>query len=138
MQCECHSGLPYLECCGAYHSGKQLPESALVLMRSRFSAYARKLPDYIMETTHPESPSLLEDRKEWRASIEDFCRHTEFRGLKIHEFVEGVQEAFVIFFAHLIRHGADVSFVENSRFIKLGDRWLYHSGHIEESQPRRK
>lgn len=131
MQCECHSGLPYLECCADYHSGKMLPESALVLMRSRFSAYARHIFDYIMETTHPENPSFSRNREEWRKSIEEFCKHTEFRGLKIHEFVEGEREAFVTFFAHLIQRGTDISFIENSRFIKVGDRWLYHSGHVE-------
>ena len=131
MECQCHSGLPYLECCAEYHTGKQLPESAMVLMRSRFSAYARKVPDYIMKTTHPENPSYSRDKDEWRQSIIDFCQHTEFRGLKIIEFVEGENEAFVTFHAHLIDRGKDISFIENSRFLKVGDQWLYHSGHVE-------
>lgn len=131
MECQCHSGLPYSDCCRDYHQGKAFPESALVLMRSRFCAYARHLDNYIIKTTHPENPSYTSDKKKWKKSIEDFCKWTEFRGLKILEFVEGEREAFVNFHAHLIQHGNDVSFVENSRFIREGSEWLYHSGHVE-------
>jgi SEC-C motif domain protein len=137
MQCECHSGLPYRECCGEYHSGKQLPESALVLMRARFSAYARHLTDFIIQTTHPDNPWFVEDQKKWHESIDRFCKGTEFRGLKIHEFVEGEQKAFVTFYAHLIQRGKDVSFTECSHFIKIDDQWLYLSGTIEEHHAKK-
>ncbi|NGX38294.1 MAG: hypothetical protein K1000chlam2_01467 [Chlamydiae bacterium] len=127
MKCLCHSGLPHSECCGPYHARKILPESALQLMRSRYSAYAYKHPEYIIATTHPENPFFSKDSAAWTESILQFCKKTEFRGLKILEFVEGDQEAFVTFLAHIFQNGKDVSFQETSRFIKVGDRWLYHS-----------
>lgn len=131
MKCQCLSGLPYIDCCADYHSGKQLPESALVLMRSRYCAYARKNSDFIIKTTHPENPDSLKNTSDLIQSIEFFCHHTEFKGLEIIEFLEGKNEAFVTFHAHLIQRGEDVSFTENSRFVKMGDKWLYHSGHKE-------
>lgn len=54
--CPCGSGLPYKSCCKIYHDGIKLPESAEALMRSRYSAYAKKLVKYIVDTTHPENP----------------------------------------------------------------------------------
>ncbi|NGX26562.1 MAG: hypothetical protein K940chlam6_00487 [Chlamydiae bacterium] len=131
MQCPCHSGLSYAECCELYHIGKELPESALQLMRSRYSAYVKKNADYIIKTTHPDNPSFLANREEWKESILFFCNRTEFRNLKIIEVLEGNQESFVTFFAHLFQNGEDASFQESSRFYKVGDRWLYHSGNLE-------
>jgi SEC-C motif-containing protein len=128
MQCPCHSGLSYQECCGPYHTKKELPESALQLMRSRFSAYALKNADYIMETTHPENILYSTNQEEWKESILFFCKKTEFRGLKIIEVLEGTLESYVTFFAHLFQDHQDVSFQETSHFYKIDDRWLYFSG----------
>lgn len=102
-------------------------------MRSRYSAYALKKPDYIIETTHPDNPSYHSNKNEWRESILFFCKNTEFCGLKVIEFLEGNLEAFVTFNAHLFQDSEDVSFTENSRFVKVKDRWLYRSGNIERS-----
>lgn len=131
MKCPCHSGLPFLECCEPYLTHKELPESALQLMRSRYTAYALKDPEYIIETTHPENPTHTANKTAWKEAILIFCKRTEFKGLKILEFVEGNLEAFVTFYAHLFQDKQDASFQEASRFLKVGDRWLYHSGVVE-------
>lgn len=39
--CECGSKVAYEECCGPYHAGAKLPETAEKLMRSRYTAYCR-------------------------------------------------------------------------------------------------
>ncbi len=131
MVCLCHSGLPYPECCSPYHKGEVLPESALVLMRSRYSAYALQLADYIIETTHKEGPAYHANLNDWKESILFFSKKTDFHDLKIIEFLEGTEEAFVTFHAHIYQDGEDASFTENSRFFKIGDRWLYYSGKVE-------
>ena len=115
MVCSCHSGLPYLECCSPYHKGKMIPESALILMRSRYSAYALSLPEYIIETTHKDGPSFHSNHEKWKESILFFSKKTDFHDLKIIEFQDG----------------EDASFTENSRFFKVGDKWLYYSGEVE-------
>ncbi|MDD2950112.1 MAG: YchJ family metal-binding protein, partial [Sulfuricurvum sp.] len=53
--CPCHSGEKYKKCCQPYHKGI-LPSNAQKLMRSRYSAFALELSNYIMATTHPNNP----------------------------------------------------------------------------------
>lgn len=126
--CPCHSGLPYSECCEPYHLEQKRAENALKLMRSRYSAYALGLPDYIIATTHPENSSYMEDKKSWRASILQFSHSTQFEGLNILQFLDGEKEAYVTFFAQLKQKNQDTSFQEKSRFKKVGEKWLYVSG----------
>ncbi|CAN5357206.1 YchJ family protein [soil metagenome] len=52
MTCPCLSGLPYDECCGPLHRGDRPAATAERLMRARYSAYARGLPDFLLATWH--------------------------------------------------------------------------------------
>lgn len=126
--CPCFSGKLYSDCCQKYHHG--LPaENALVLMRSRYSAYAKGLIDYIVVTTHPRNSSYsLSDN--WKKQISEFCHHTKFVGLEIIDFQDGDQEASVTFLARLQQGDRDASFKEKSRFVKEAGRWLYIEGKI--------
>lgn len=121
--CPCHSGKKYKQCCQPYHKGI-LPATALLLMRSRYSAYALGLADYILKTTHPDNPDFTPDTAEWTKDISEFCHATRFLGLKIIEFIDGADEASVTFEASL-SYGI---MQEKSRFLKVGGRWLYESG----------
>ena len=128
--CPCHSGKPYAECCQPYHNGA-LPQTALLLMRSRYAAYAQHLADYIMLTTHPANPGTMQNREEWSRQIRQFTNDTQFEGLEILAFEDGPLVAFVTFRAVLKQKGRDASFTEKSRFEKVEGRWLYHSGIFE-------
>lgn len=101
-----------------------MPSNALALMRSRYSAFALHLEEYIVDTTHPDNTEHAKDMKEWKRSIIEFCENVRFRGLEIIEFVDGAEEAFVTFKALL----DDTQFVEKSRFLRIGGKWLYESG----------
>lgn len=127
FNCPCHSGKLYLACCQPYHLGA-LPPNALVLMRSRYAAYARHLADYIIATTHPQNPSYTSHTAEWKRAILHFCKTTFFEELTIHAFIDGTEESYVDFTAHLKQEGVDTSFREKSHFVKEGERWLYKSG----------
>jgi SEC-C motif-containing protein len=129
-RCRCHSGKLYKECCLPYHEGKAFPDSALILMRSRYCAYANGLPDYIMKTTHPHFSAYQKDKIRWRESIASFSKDTEFIGLKILENEEKGEEAYVKFRAELLQQGTDVSFIERSRFHRVNGCWLYVDGVI--------
>ena len=97
-------------------------------MRSRYSAYALGLADYIIDTTHKASPHRVSDLSRWHAELKLFSNETKFEGLKILEFIDGARSASVTFRATL-KHGAkDVSFTEKSAFAKEGDRWFYKQG----------
>ena len=52
LRCPCLSGDPYDECCGRFHSGAEHAPTAESLMRSRYSAYALGLPQYLLDTWH--------------------------------------------------------------------------------------
>ena len=119
MNCPCSSGKPYAACCKPYHDGTPAP-SPLALMRSRYSGYALKKIDYMIETTHPNLS--IKSRQE----IEQFSNQTSFDGLDI---LEAVGDD-VTFRAHLSRSGKDISFTEKSHFEKVDGKWKYHSGVI--------
>lgn len=131
MPCPCCSGDAYSKCCKPYHSGK-LPESALQLMRSRYSAYALCLPDYIVRTTHPDNPQFLSNTALWLEQIAEFCQQTQFKKLEILDFQESGSAATVTFIAHLAQNQKDASFKEKSHFEKIKGKWLYRSGQVSE------
>ena len=118
--CPCHSGEKYKKCCQPYHKGI-LPSNALKLMRSRYCAYSLGLSDYIMGTTHCNNSDFTDDLIAWRTSIDSFSRSTVFGGLKILEFIDDKNMAFVTFEA-LLNY---TPFTEKSRFLCVEGRWLY-------------
>lgn len=125
--CPCCSGKPYQECCQRYHLGKAA-ETALVLMRSRYSAYALKDADYIMATTHENNSQYNKNRAKWSKQILEFAAKTQFIKLEILAFQEGEIDAYVTFVAYLKQQKKDVTFTERSRFLKQQGRWFYLSG----------
>ncbi|MGD9969780.1 MAG: YchJ family protein [Sulfuricurvum sp.] len=125
--CPCHSGKKYKLCCQPYHKGI-VPATALLLMRSRYSAYALGLADYIVRTTHPNNPDFTIHTAGWKEGILSFCRSTPFTGLTIIAFQDGENEAFVTFEARLGEHVMK----EKSRFLKESGKWLYESGEFDE------
>ena len=127
--CPCSSQKLYQECCKPYHDGA-LPENALKLMRSRYSAYAMHKAGYIIQTTHPKNRAYEKDLVEWEKKILEFCSATRFNGLEIVEFIDGHERAYVTFIAHLRNEWGDASFREKSTFEKVGDQWLYWAGEV--------
>ncbi|MFN4175302.1 MAG: YchJ family metal-binding protein [Parachlamydiaceae bacterium] len=90
------------------------------LMRSRYSAYALKLADYIIATTDPESPHYEKDLTKWKKSILEFG-NLDFTGLEILE----EKDDTVTFKAHLRQENKDLSFIEKSLFRRKEGLWLY-------------
>ncbi|MBO4301249.1 MAG: SEC-C domain-containing protein [Desulfovibrio sp.] len=52
--CPCGSGRTYEKCCAPYVEGGEWPPDAETLMRSRYTAYACRRYDWLVESTHPE------------------------------------------------------------------------------------
>lgn len=128
--CPCGSGLSYDACCSLYHQGTRTPENALLLMKSRYSAYARHQYDYIMSTTHPKSRLYLKNQVLWRNEIKRFSSATKFIKLEIFDYSPGTTESFVTFGAYLQQGEADISFKEISRFILENHKWYYMDGQL--------
>lgn len=127
--CPCFSGKEYDVCCKPFHQG-QLPSNALLLMRSRYSAYALNLADYLIETTHPASPQYTDNKFSWKRSISHFIKHTTFQKLEILDFKEKSTLATVTFTAYILQEGHDATFTEKSYFEKLRNRWFYRGGQL--------
>lgn len=127
--CPCCSGRAYDECCKLFHEGT-MPENALQLMRSRYSAYVLNLPDYILASTHPASPQYSENKFSWKRRISQFSRNSSFEKLEILDFKENKTVATVTFTAHLSQDTRDATFTERSYFEKKGNQWLYRGGQL--------
>ncbi len=125
--CLCHSGNKYKKCCKPFHEGAN-PSNAMLLMRSRYSAYALRNSKYIISTTHPDNTDFTNDIGQWEEGILGFCDNTNFEGLNIVEFIDGESEAYVKFDALL--NGSH--FIEKSRFLKVDGKWLYESAVFEQ------
>ena len=122
--CPCGLPAPYADCCGRWHAGPLHLQAPVAesLMRSRYSAYALALGDYLMATWHPSTrpaaPPAFEPGLRWLGL--DVKRHVPAEeGRAVVEFVSrsklGVR-------AH--RHH------EASRFVQEAGRWLYLDGDV--------
>ena len=60
---------------------------------------------------------------------QEYTYHTNFKELQILDSSQENEElAYVTFKAVLFQGAIDSSFTEKSKFIKVNDQWLYHSG----------
>ncbi len=127
--CPCGSTKEYALCCKLLHGG-QPAQTALELMRARYSAYVLNVPDYIMETTHPASSKYTDNKFAWKRKIRHFSTHSTFKKLDILDFKTKGDVAIVTFVAHLTQDDHDATFTEKSYFEKIGGNWYYHLGYL--------
>ena len=127
--CPCLSKQPYDRCCGPFHGGKALPESAEALMRSRFSAYALGKVDYLIQT-RPEAKQADESREE----LIQYCKSVSCVGLKIvgkEKGGKGDDTGVVTFHASLQAQGRRSLHIETSSFVRENGRWVYVDGVVK-------
>jgi SEC-C motif-containing protein len=96
-------------------------------MRSRFTAYALDLAEYIVATTHPDGPQWEADRTSWLASIHEFSATTGFSDLQVLGSNVTGERGTVLFRCVLTQGGSSRIFSEESSFVKEAGRWKYHS-----------
>ncbi|MEG0185216.1 MAG: YchJ family metal-binding protein [Stenotrophomonas sp.] len=118
--CPCGLAADYAACCGRFHAGEVAPDAER-LMRSRYSAYVRQLPDYLRATWHPDTcPAEL--------SLADSPgQRTQWLGLSVQDHRStGTDSAEVRFTArYRIDGGSAVKMSEHSRFLRIDGRWYY-------------
>lgn len=119
ISCACCSGNPYAECCQIYHAKAAVPQTPAQLMRSRYSAYALHLIDYLWDTTHPSKRYLYH-----KADMEKWAKDNHWLRLEIVVAHEEVVE-FKAFYQQGLRE-----FVHHERsvFKKEDGKWYYFSG----------
>lgn len=149
--CPCGSGETYSACCSKVHKDVQFFRKATAeqIVRARYSAYAKKLPEFLMMSTHPDNRAFNPDLRAWKESIKlnmydnfDLPECTILEE-KYNESLDDedakpdpdVETASVKFVAEMVLRetGEKTSFMETSQFEKAKNSgaWLYLSGEIE-------
>lgn len=121
--CPCGSGEPLAVCCGPFHDGSALPETAEQLMRSRYSAFALQKIDYLRDSLWPKYQPGFDAfaTAKWAAD-------NHWVGLKIVTTVKGDakdRQGTVLFEARYLSSGKLHTHRENSLFKKKSGRWYY-------------
>ena len=121
--CPCGSNFPYTDCCGPLVRETSYADTAEDLMRSRFTAYAKKNWSYLINTLHPE-----ERESKSVESLASNNDNIEWEKLEIHSTKEGQfndQRGEVAFVAKYLDQGVSKTMRERSSFIKEDGRWYY-------------
>jgi len=129
--CPC-GGADYDSCCGRFHSGAAVPQTAEELMRSRYVAYVRGLESYLQQTWHPSTrpaePIIdTNDKLQWLGlEVKSALR------LRQRKVEAGPGEDFVEFVARYRVQGRGHRLHEISRFrretVDGVPRWFYVDG----------
>ena len=126
--CPCGSGRDYAECCAPYIERKAKAATPEILMRARYSAYAKGAIDFIVDT-------CLRDEKH-DIDVEATRRWSEkskWVGLKILRAEKGGpadQEGKVEFVATYVQDGLRDQHHEISNFVRKDGEWLFEEGEV--------
>ena len=114
--CPCASGKTFGQCCGPILNGEHKAETAVDLMRARYSAYAVGDVKFLFASSGPEV----------RAEIA-----TEKGG-------KDDEEGEVSFVAHYAANGQKCEHREHATFRKIDGEWRFIDGVIESNEPYRR
>lgn len=121
--CPCGSDEAYGRCCLPLHLGERRAETAEQLMRSRYSAYAAGMLDYVWQTWHPRT----------RPTELTAATGLTWTGLEIVATLDGrAGDEFgeVEFRAHYRQDQRSETLHERSRFAVRARRWFYVDGEL--------
>jgi SEC-C motif-containing protein len=125
-KCPCGSGLDYAGCCEPLITRQTQAETALALMRSRYTAYATGAVEYIKDTTHPDQSKDFDER-----STRSWSRKSVWTGLEVVETVKGGHgdtEGEVEFVAHYRQKDTPVRHHERAEFRRVDGTWFFFDG----------
>jgi SEC-C motif-containing protein len=118
--CPCGSNTTYLHCCEPLHKGLAAI-NAETLMRSRFSAFALQLNDYLLSSWHPLTrPEQIE-----------LEAATQWVRLEIISANNDTHQGSVHFKAYYKEKSEWHLLEETSKFLFENGHWFYHSGNYQ-------
>lgn len=120
MNCPCCSGKEYKNCCEPFHLNNEVPKKPEELMRSRYSAFSKVLPKYLVDTTH-ESTRKNNDFSD----IEDWAKSNKWLKLEI-VFANADKVRFRAYYQD--KQGKIYEHDELSTFVQENDKWFYVDG----------
>lgn len=124
--CPCGSEVKFEECCEPVIKGTKKADTAVQLMRARYSAYATVEADFLYESLHPDKKSThdAEQTKDW-------AEKSEWNRLEIvntEKGGEGDEEGTVEFIAHYTVKGERTRHHEVATFVKADGQWFFEDG----------
>lgn len=121
QQCPCGSTKIYKTCCEPLHRG-DAASTAEALMRSRYTAFALGLTEYIQRSWHPS-------KRPPPSSAIDNGDTPRWTGLRIHrhEIIDD-DRALVEFTARYKINGRAFALREVSHFVRENGHWFYVDG----------
>lgn len=125
--CPCGLAASYQDCCEPHIRGTRLPKTAEALMRSRYSAFAKKEIDYILQTTLPSQRKKVQAQE-----VEAWSTQSTWKGFEIKKVEGGGEnddEGTLEFVARYAIQDQDQEHRERSRFVREGGRWYFDPGH---------
>jgi SEC-C motif-containing protein len=129
--CACHSGARYADCCAPFHQGTALPPTPEALMRSRYSAFALGLGEYLLETLSADHPDRDLPREALVRTLSQTHEKQRFLGLRILSATTDGDSGEVEFHARIFERGVDRSFTERSTFVRERGAWRYAAGTVD-------
>ena len=119
--CPCGQGL-YKQCCQPLHLKQQTAQTAEVLMRSRYSAFALQQIDYLIETTAIGQQAYLD-----RDAIAKWSEDNHWLKLEVlqHQAKIDKTHAKVEFKAYFTAQQQQEVHHENSSFVKHQEQWYF-------------
>ena len=120
MNCPCGSGKTYQNCCEPYHTEKEIPKTPEQLMRSRYTAFAMVLPEYLVDTTH----SSTQKNNDF-SDIEDWAKSNIWLKLEI-VFAKDNKVRFRAYYKDKV--GEIYEHDELSTFVQENGKWFYVDG----------
>ncbi len=131
--CLCGSEKDLSKCCGPLLDGEESADTPEALMRSRYSAFALKKIDYILETTDPQT-RLKFDMK----SNQEWAETSKFLKLEILKTNFEGNKGMVEFKAHY-QIGVEPITIhhEISKFRKQAGIWYFRDGKMVVQEPNK-
>ena len=121
--CFCGSVISFQDCCQKYIDGREKAPTALALMKSRYTAYAKHQADYLLATTHSSERNYYS-----KEEILNWATGNEWQKLEIISSTENTVE-FKAYF--LDKNKVTQVHYELSTFKKENGSWFYVDGKFE-------
>lgn len=134
--CPCASGKTFGQCCGPILNGEHKAETAVDLMRARYSAYAVGDVKFLFASSGPEVRAEFDEK-----TTRDWSKSAQWQGLDITATEKGGkddEEGEVSFVAHYAANGQKCEHREHATFRKIDGEWRFIDGVIENNEPYRR
>eukprot|EP00967_Tisochrysis_lutea_P130694 scaffold226436_cov22-Tisochrysis_lutea.AAC.1 len=143
--CACGSGETYAACCRPYHTGDKMTETPEEALRARWTAFAYRLPIYIINSTDKTNGDFMKDQVKWAKKLSKTSMFDNFdfsaSKLGIGEVEPGESDKEVYMENSFTLQpkapmgAAPVVTYERTKFIRRKAGWMFASGAVSSEAP---